>query len=163
MFRVCKAGSLKHSWGVALFRFLTASLHEEEQASPALWVLYLPVVPLSYPFSSHSACLYIHFLNIYIYFFFPPEDNSSLPCLQIFWLSWSVVEGQTWANVLLLLTWLRLAQSTGTAHSLLSTEHGMGSAHLVVLHPMFGTLWLDPFTEKIKELILCLCGCFNLL
>lgn len=61
------------------------------------------------------------------------------------------MEGQTQDKVLLLLKWLHLVQSMGRVCVLLPAEEGIGSAHLVTLNPLFGTLWLEPLTEKMKS------------
>lgn len=103
-------------------------------------------MPLSFHrFHSQPACV-----CVYMYSFFSPEDNSCL-AFKFSGLFWSALEGQTQVKALLLLTWLHLAQSMGRAHVLLFTKQGVGSAHMVALNPLFGTLWLDPLIEKIKS------------
>lgn len=136
----------KAQQGAVLICFFTAYLHGEEQASPAFeycvsLLCHCPTII----FLSACSCVYI-----YMYLFFTPEDSSCL-AFKFSGLFWSAVEGQTQVKVRLLLTWLCLAQSMGWVCVLLLPEEGRGPAHLVILKPLLGTLWLDPLIEKIKS------------
>lgn len=107
--------------GAVLVWFLTAYLHGEEQASPAFEYWVL------------SACCTI------------------VLAFKFSGLFWSAVEGQTWVRALLLLTWLHVAQTMDRVCVLLLTEEGIRSAHLVASNPLFGSLWLGPLIEKMKN------------
>lgn len=130
-----KARSPKHSKEQCLFGFSQFTCLERSKPTQLLssvsacCAIVLPSFSLSL-----SACV-----CVYMYLFFSPEDNSCL-AFKFSGLFWSALEGQTQVKVVLLLTWLHLAQSMGRARVLLLTEQGIGSAHLVTLNPLFGTL-----------------------
>lgn len=63
-----------------------------------------------------------------MYLFFSSEDSSCL-AFKFSGLFWSAVEDQTRVKVLLLLTWLHLAQSMGRVCVLLLPEEGIRSAY----------------------------------
>lgn len=88
---------------------------------------------------------------MYVFIFFLLEiavaSSTHLSCLQIVWAilecrggSDRAVEGQIQVKVLLLLTWLHLAQSMGRAHEFLLAEEGIGSVSLGTLTLLFSTL-----------------------